>query len=117
MQSITKEIHIDAPKDKVWAALADLGAVQKFHPGVKKAYYTTAEKEGIGATRVCELLPHGAVEERVTEWQAGERFVVEVVPLEQGPPFENAVGHVSVNLLFLFLYHLLLLKEELVEYL
>ena len=93
MQHVSKEIHINASKDKVWAALADLGSVQNFNPAVKKSYYTTTEKAGIGATRVCELLPQGAVEERVTEWQTGQRFVLEV----QGPPFENAYGHVSVK--------------------
>jgi len=97
MISITKEIQINAPKDKVWAALADLGSVQNFNPVVKKSYYTSTEKAGIGAARVCELLPQGAVEERATEWQTGERFVLEVLPLEQGPPFENAYGHVSVK--------------------
>lgn len=98
MQHVSKEIHINASKDKVWAALAGLGSVQNFHPGVKKSYYTSTEKAGIGAARVCELLPQGAVEERATEWQTGERLVLEVLPLEQGSsPFENAHGHASVK--------------------
>ena len=33
MSTVSGEIHIDAPKDKVWAVLADLGAVSAWKPG------------------------------------------------------------------------------------
>ncbi len=61
MTRISREIRIHAPKEKVWAAIADLGAIQDFHPGVKKSYYTSEQREGVGASRHCDLKPFGFV--------------------------------------------------------
>ncbi len=97
MTKITGEVKINAPKDKVWPIVADLGAIQVFHPGVSKSYYTSEAKEGIGAARVCELLPMGKVEETAVEWQAGERLVLEIEPMEKAPPFKKALGYISLT--------------------
>ena len=77
MTRISHEIQIDAAKDDVWAAIADLGAIQDFHPGVKKSYYTTEQESGVGASRHCDLKPFGSVEERATEWKEGESLALE----------------------------------------
>lgn len=95
--SVKSEIKIDAPKEKVWSIISDLGGVQNFHPGVKKSYYTSEHKEGLNASRVCELIPMGRVEESATEWQDGESFVLKVIPLEKAPPFAEAFGRMSVR--------------------
>ncbi len=97
MTTFSSDIHIEAPKDDVWAILADLGGIQKFHPGVKKSYYTTEQLEDRGAARVCELLPMGAVEETVTEWREGEHMVLTIDPLEKAPPFKQAHGRLAVQ--------------------
>ena len=38
MPSFREQIHIDAPKDQVWATLADIGSIYKWNPGVTKSY-------------------------------------------------------------------------------
>lgn len=94
---ITSEIRINAPKEKVWAIIADLGGVQNFHPGVKKSYYTSANKKGIEASRVCELLPIGSVEESAVQWHEGEGYVLQIFPLEKAPPFKKAFGRFTLK--------------------
>ena len=97
MTSVTSEIRINAPKEKVWNIIADLGAVQNFHPGVRQSYYSSENKNGLGASRVCELLPAGKIEERATEWKEGEGFVLEVEPIEKAPPFKKAFGRMVLK--------------------
>lgn len=69
MTRFSDEIRIDAPMETVWAKIADLGAIKDYHPGVSKSYYTSERREGVGASRHCDLLPFGEVEERVIEWR------------------------------------------------
>ena len=78
MPKITREVHINAPKDKVWAILADLGAVQDYNPNAPKAWYTSEMKEGVGASRHCDLVPMGSVEERVIAWNEGDSMTIEI---------------------------------------
>ncbi len=78
MSSVTREIQIDAPREKVWAILANIGSVQDYSPGVVKSYYTSDIKEGVGASRHCDLLPTGTVEERIMNWRDGEQYSIEI---------------------------------------
>ena len=97
MTTFSSTIYVDAPKDAVWTILADLGGIQKFHPGVRKSYYTTEQREDVGAARVCELLPMGAIEEKAVEWQEGEHYVLTIDPLEKAPPFKQAFGRLAAQ--------------------
>lgn len=97
MTHISSEIRLNAPKEKVWAIWADLGGIQNFHPGVKKSYYTSEKKEGVGASRVCEFIPMGKVEESVTEWREGEEMTLAVFPKEKAPPFKTAHGRFALK--------------------
>ena len=97
MTSISGTVRIHASKDEVWKILADLGGIQNFHPGVRKSYYTTDVKEGLGAARVCELLPVGKVEEHVIDWKDGEELTLDVVPLEKAPPLRDARGRIQLE--------------------
>jgi hypothetical protein len=78
MTSLRHEITIDAPLDAVWTALADLPGVQHYNPMVASARYTSSQREGVGATRRCELAPKGWVEERVWEWTPRRALGLEV---------------------------------------
>jgi hypothetical protein len=89
MTTITNSIRIQAPMSQVWSTISDLGGVFQFHPGVHKSYYTTDQKEGIGASRICELLPMGKVEETALAWEDGRSFSLSVIPLEKAPPFKD----------------------------
>jgi uncharacterized protein YndB with AHSA1/START domain len=71
-------IVIDAPPAAVWKVLADLEAVAAYNPGVERARYVSANREGIGASRVCDFRMGGSVTERVVEWRDGEAMTVEM---------------------------------------
>jgi hypothetical protein len=58
--------------------LADLEAVQRYNPGVRTARIEGDRRTGLGAARVCELLPKGRVVERVTHWEDGRALGLEV---------------------------------------
>jgi hypothetical protein len=71
-------VQAPCPPDRVWSLLADLEAVQTYNPGVRAAKIRGSQRTGVGATRVCELLPRGRVVERVTHWEEGRALGLEV---------------------------------------
>jgi carbon monoxide dehydrogenase subunit G len=97
MTRFSYEIWIDAPRETVWAKIADLGAIQEYHPGVSRSYYTSEEREGIGASRHCDLLPFGEVEERIVEWRSGDSYTFEIYGSKKLPPFVDAGGRFEVS--------------------
>ncbi|MBL4709927.1 MAG: SRPBCC family protein [Flavobacteriales bacterium] len=92
MTTFSKQIKISAPKQKIWEIISDLGAIQNFHPGVSKSYYTTEKKEGIGAARICELQPSGKIEETVKQWNEGHGFLLQIDSIEKSPPVKDFKG-------------------------
>jgi hypothetical protein len=84
--TIKREIEINQSKDKVWKALADFGNICHGHPAVSKSFITSAQKEGVGATRHCDFTMMGAsAEEKVTEWNDGKNIKIEVQELKKMP--------------------------------
>jgi uncharacterized protein YndB with AHSA1/START domain len=79
MTTLFHEIHIAAPVDKVWAALADLESVQHYNPMVASARYVSKARDGVGASRVCDFKPGGSATERVTEWRPNQMIAMEAV--------------------------------------
>jgi len=77
MTQLQHEIHIAAPREKVWAVLADLEAVQHYNSGIKHAKYISAAREGIGASRQCDFNPKGWVKERVIAWEPQQAVTME----------------------------------------
>ena len=47
--------RIAAPVEMVWAALADIGSIADWNPGVVASHTTSDQAEGLGATRYCDL--------------------------------------------------------------
>ena len=83
MTRFSTQVKINAPKEKVWAVLADLGNIHKWNPGVSHSYSTSADTEGEGAMRHCELqnakgASIGYLEERAFDWRDGEGFTIDV---------------------------------------
>ena len=102
MISVSRKLQINAPKEKVWAAIADLGGVFQFQPAVTASHYTSDEKSGVGAARVCELPPDPnnpnaikSVAEIVTEWNEGESFILDVKPKGEGDFLYRRRQHVT----------------------
>ncbi len=92
MTTFKKQITINTPKHKLWETVSDLGNVYRFHPGVKKSYYTNNQKPGIGAARICELQPSGKILETVKKWNEGNGFLLQIDPIEKAPPVKNFSG-------------------------
>lgn len=78
MTQLHHEIQIAAPLEKVWAVLADLEAVQYYNSGVKHTQCTSTVREGIGASRHCDLKPKGWVKERVIAWEPQKAVAMEL---------------------------------------
>lgn len=87
--TITDQVKINAPREKVWTILADLGAVQEFHPAVKKSYYISEDREGLGAARRCEFTPFGSIDETVIDWKEGEILTLNIHNGKKQPPFKD----------------------------
>ena len=95
MAIVIKEVDINASKDKVWHILADIASVQIYNPGVAKSLSTSEAKTGIGASRHCDLLPMGSVEERVIEWDEGNSYKIEIFEGKMVPFLGTALFELS----------------------
>jgi hypothetical protein len=78
MTTIHHQIEAACPPERVWAVLADLEAVRHYNPTVRTVAVKGTRRTGVGAERVCELLPKGRVVERVTHWEDGRAVGLEV---------------------------------------
>ena len=78
MTTIHHEIEAACSPERVWAVLADLEAVPHYNPTVRTAAVKGTRRTGVGAERVCDLLPKGRVVERVTHWEDGREVGLEV---------------------------------------
>ena len=101
MTTLTRKVHIDAPKEKVWEILADFGNIYLFSPGVPKSYLTSDQQRGVGTTRHCDVsggpIQNASVEERIIGWNEGESMQIEIYEGTKTPPFKKAVGTISVK--------------------
>lgn len=80
---------INAPKDQVWAVLADFDNVYTWAPGVSKSHGLGNKQQEVGAARYCKLSDFGEIDEVVTEWNQGDGFTYTVSALG---PLDNAVS-------------------------
>jgi hypothetical protein len=78
MTTIHHQIEAACPPERVWAVLSDLEAVRHYNPTVRTVVVRGDRRGGLGAERVCDLLPKGRVVERVTHWEDGRAVGLEV---------------------------------------
>jgi len=93
--AVTSEIKIDAPPDKVWSVIADLGGIYKWNPGVVKSHSTSELTQGEGATRHCDLDEKNQLEERAFDWREGEGYKIDVT--ESTLPLESNIVSFQVT--------------------
>jgi carbon monoxide dehydrogenase subunit G len=91
MHSISISKTINAPADKVWAALDDFGSIADFHPGLHSSATTNGVSHGLGAERVCDLKQGGPIYERVTKHVAGKTLGIEITDFGK-LPMKHASG-------------------------
>ncbi|MFQ5612189.1 MAG: SRPBCC family protein [Anaerolineae bacterium] len=88
MGSFTTEIRIDAPVNAVWAVLADIGEIYRWNPGVVSSHLTTDTATDVGASRYCDLGGNNYLDEKVVEWEEGQRLTMRIV--RTNLPFKTA---------------------------
>ena len=90
MNSITREVTINAPRQKVWAVLSNLGSVADYSDNVERSCYVTTNTAGVGAARKCEL-GSAWVEERAIDWQDHRGYTLKVADGEGLGPLDSLV--------------------------
>ena len=83
--SATRTIQSDSAS--VWAAVADIGGVHRWHPKVRQSPLLSEANEGLGAKRRCDFYDGTSVVEEVTDWVEGDARPddewVEAIPYSQ----------------------------------
>ncbi len=79
MPEITRQVKINAPKEKTWEILADLGAVSNWAPAVTESHMMTEAKRGVGAIRSCDHTQMGNIEEEIVAWEEGTSLSYDVI--------------------------------------
>lgn len=76
---IPMEVEINAPIEKVWKELANIGDIYLNSPTVSKSFVSSEAKQGIGATRHMEMsIKEGAtLDEKVVKWEEGTYMALE----------------------------------------
>lgn len=78
MRSIQVTRPTDAPREAVWAVLADFPNISEWNSGVKASHDTGDGVVGLGARRHCDLAPIGGLEETITGWEPNEQLIVNI---------------------------------------
>ena len=81
----SRTVVIDAPLEKVWETLADLGNVSNWIPTVKTSTVTSSQTDGLDSTRVCTLSPMGTITEEVAAWEPNKRLLIDIVEFKGMP--------------------------------
>lgn len=88
MRTFSEQISILADKNHVWDALADIGSIYRWNPGVVDSQLTTDGDVGLGSERRCELDGNNYLNETITEWIQGEQLTMRII--ETNLPFKSA---------------------------
>ncbi len=78
MTLLRNSVHVEAPPERVWAALARLDALHEFDPGIESSALQSPNAEGIGASRHCDLRAGGWFRDRVTVWEPERELALEL---------------------------------------
>lgn len=88
MTEFAEHITINAPQEKVWAALADIGGIHLWNPGVVGSHQTSAGAVAVGATRHCDLGGKNYLDEEVVKHDAPNAITFRIVGTNM--PFKSA---------------------------
>lgn len=79
MTTLRNEITLNAPMERIWAALTNIEELEKFDPTVLKSTATTMSKSGIGAARKVTMRDgKNWFEEKCTAFKPHEALVYEL---------------------------------------
>ena len=84
--SIVNHSHfITASPSRVWRVLADFAGIHRWHPNVETADQLSKNDRGDDASRRCNFHDGTSVVERVTHWNEGESYSVELSEADAMP--------------------------------
>mgnify|MGYP001815503385 CR=1 FL=1 len=89
MEPLHTEMTLPAPRDLVWATLADLEGVSVWNPSIEEAECISDQVTGLGARRRCRMRPSGWMTETVTEFELGRCIAFTV---DKATPLKSGVG-------------------------
>ena len=95
MSTFETEINIEAHIEQVWDALADIGSIYQWNPGVHESYATSDEASGLGATRFCDLGGKNYLNEEVVEFETCRKLTMRVTGTNM--PMEKADIHFTLE--------------------
>ncbi len=79
MSQLTRQVKINAPKEKTWQILSDWGSVSNWAPTITASHITTEAKRGVGAIRSCDHTQMGNIEEEIVAWEEGTSLSYDVI--------------------------------------
>jgi len=94
MSIVSATRTISSSSASVWAAVADIGGVHKWHPKVRQSPLLSEANEGVGASRRCEFYDGTSVVEEVVEWVEGESLTIELSDMSM--PLNKALATIRV---------------------
>lgn len=87
---------IQAPTEALWPYLADYANIAKFHPLLKgSAFIEGSHTCEVGTTRQCDMKDGNYIKERVTDWQEGSHYTIEVY--ETSMPVKDSSATIGVR--------------------
>ncbi len=93
MNTVTITRNVSADLDTTWAQIADVTAVERWHPAVKTADLLSASATGLGASRRCNFYDGTSVVETVVELRDGESVRLELTEFSMPiKAFEAAIS-------------------------
>jgi len=87
MSTFTERTTIDAPREDVWAALANIGTIAAWNPGLIGSRRTN-DIDGLGGARHCDLSAKHSLTEHVVEFEPGTAITFRVT--DSTLPFKTA---------------------------
>ena len=92
MIHLERTLDINAAPDAVWAMVGRFMHIDEFAPQVTKVEALTDGDDGVGSTRRCHFENGDSVVEKVTEWDDGRRYRVQLSEIDNMPLHEMHAG-------------------------
>lgn len=93
-------LHVTRTTEKspeaLWNVLADFPNIADWYGGLKTSVSTSDAPNGVGATRHCELSPVGTIDERILDWEEGERVRVSAYEYHKAP-IKHAIAEFRIT--------------------
>lgn len=87
MSTFTERTTIDTPRQDVWAALADIGNIATWNPGLLGSHRTN-DIDGVGGARHCDISTKHSLAEEVVEFEPATAITFRIT--DSTLPFKTA---------------------------